>query len=113
MCERDTWELVRVWIPADLSCTGSAHWEDEKIDTCIAPLVRALQEGGINMRWSCCGHGRDFGHICLQDGRMLIITNADLYYRKLHWVRTVLKYALQRQVRYVINRWLVYRDGIR
>jgi len=46
-----------------------------KIDHCIAPIVKALQKGGIDMRASCCGHGKRRGRIELQDGRTLIIDN--------------------------------------
>jgi hypothetical protein len=63
---------VRVKISADLSSTGKEKWKDCHIDTCIAPLVKALQKGGINMRGSCCGHNRGLGEIRLQDGRVLI-----------------------------------------
>ncbi|MHA1952283.1 MAG: hypothetical protein ACW987_20795 [Candidatus Thorarchaeota archaeon] len=44
-----------------------------KIDSCIAPIVNALQMGGINMRGSCCGHGKSEGYIELQDGRYIFI----------------------------------------
>ena len=44
-----------------------------KIDRCIASIVRALEAAGINMRASCCGHGKGDGKIILQDGRELII----------------------------------------
>ena len=71
-CQIDQTE-VRVWVPADLSHTGEARWKLAKIDSCIAPLVKALQEGGINMRGSCCGHGKGSGEITLQDGRVLRI----------------------------------------
>jgi hypothetical protein len=73
MCEHGTHEMVRVKIPADLSHTGEARWKDCGIDACIAPLVRALQEGGIDMRASCCGHGKTHGTIDLADGRRLVI----------------------------------------
>lgn len=73
MCRHGTHELVRVRIPADLAGGGRAKWKRMKIDACIAPLVRALQEAGVNMRGSCCGHGRGRGDIHLQDGRMLLI----------------------------------------
>jgi hypothetical protein len=73
MCELGTTELVRVRIPVDLATGGRAKWKRMRIDACIAPLVRALQEAGINMRGSCCGHGRGCGDIHLQDGRMLVI----------------------------------------
>ena len=42
-------------------------------DPCLAPLVRALNEGGINTVASCCGHGRRPGNIALADGRELVI----------------------------------------
>jgi len=64
---------VAVKIPADLSCAGEEHWKAAKIDSCIADLVRALQEGGIDMRGSCCGHGKTLGSIDLADGRALLI----------------------------------------
>jgi hypothetical protein len=66
-------ELVKVKVPADLSHTGKTFWKQAQIDRCIAPIVKALQEGGIDMRGSCCGHGRQCGEIELQDGRMLLI----------------------------------------
>lgn len=75
MCEWGTHELVRVRIPADLACEGRAKWKRMKIDKCIAPIVRALQEGGINMRGSCCGHGKGPGEIELEDGRLIRITS--------------------------------------
>lgn len=73
MCRWGTETIVRVKIPADLSHTGQAYWKNCGVDACIADLVRALQEGGIDMRGSCCGHGREPGRIDLADGRTLII----------------------------------------
>ncbi len=73
MCEWGNTELIRVRIPKDLSCSGRAKWKRMKIDACIAPIVKALQEGGINMRSSCCGHGKRMGRIALEDGRILLI----------------------------------------
>ena len=64
---------VRVKIPADLSSTGKVKHRKMKIDACIAPLVEALQQGGIDMRGSCCGHGHSVGEIYLQDGRLLLV----------------------------------------
>ena len=75
--------LVKVKIPADLSSTGKVKWKRALIDGCIAPIVRALQKGGIDMRGSCCGHGKGFGDIHLQDNRMLIIIPGQLYYKKI------------------------------
>jgi hypothetical protein len=64
---------VRVKIPADLSHTRRAYRKAVGIDPCIAPLVKALQVAGIDMRGSCCGHGRAVGEIVLADGRTLFI----------------------------------------
>jgi len=65
--------LVKLKIPADLSSHGESYIGYRWIDSCIAPIVKALQEGGIDMRSSCCGHGKGDGKILLQDGRRLII----------------------------------------
>ena len=73
MCKIGEYELVNVKIPADLSHTGKNFWKYCQIDKCIAPIVKALQEGGIDMRGSCCGHGERDGDIHLQDGRILVI----------------------------------------
>jgi hypothetical protein len=73
MCQWGTWTKVRVKVPADLSYSGEEEWRDKDIDACIADLVEALQVAGIDMRSSCCGHGREPGHIELQDGRSLLI----------------------------------------
>lgn len=73
MCQIGEYELVNVKIPADLSHTGKILWKKKQIDGCIASIVRALQKGGIDMRGSCCGHGKMDGDIHLQDGRILII----------------------------------------
>lgn len=81
MCKHGTTEKVSVKIPADLSCTGEEEWREMRIDSCIAPLVKALQEGGIDMRGSCCGHGGNLGDIHLQDNRILLIANRPYPYR--------------------------------
>jgi hypothetical protein len=95
MCTWGTWESVRVKIPADLSATGEARWKDEPIDACIADLVRALQEGGVDMRGSCCGHGSDFGRISLRDGRTLIVTDYTYDQAHMRWALKALWYALK------------------
>jgi len=73
VCKWGTDEEVRVFIPADLSYTGKARFDVKKIDKCIAPIVRALNEAGIYTVTSCCGHGKGDGNIHLYDGRELII----------------------------------------
>lgn len=80
MCKWDDTVLVKVKISADLDRTGKVHWRSKAIDSCIAPIVRVLQESGIDMRGSCCGHGEFPGTIHLQDGRLLLIVNADKYW---------------------------------
>lgn len=42
-------------------------------DPCLAPLVRALNGGGLPTVASCCGHGTHYGSIALADGRQLVI----------------------------------------
>ncbi len=73
MCEWGSEKQVRVKIPEDLSHSGSSYWRSVGIDACIADLVEALQNAGIDMRGSCCGHGKENGRIDLQDGRILIV----------------------------------------
>ena len=66
MCKKGTIEKVLVK-------NLKGKWEEEGIDKCIAPIVEALQKGGIYTKTSCCGHGRPLGSIFLQDGRILLI----------------------------------------
>ncbi len=73
MCKQGNTTLVKVKISADLSHTGKVYWRKAGIDKCIAPLVKALQKGGIDMRGSCCGHNERNGYITLEDKRVLII----------------------------------------
>lgn len=73
MCEWGNTVMVNVKIPADLSCTGKEEWREKPIDSCIAPIVEALQKVGIDMRASCCGHHKGYGAIMLKDGRTLVI----------------------------------------
>lgn len=72
MCKWGNTVNVKVKVPPDLSHTDKAYWREFPIDSCIAPIVKALQDSGIDMRGSCCGHGND-GEILLQDGRILTI----------------------------------------
>lgn len=46
---------------------------DIPIDACIADLVKALNDGGVPTRCSCCGHGKGQGRIDLVDGRVLLV----------------------------------------
>jgi hypothetical protein len=78
MCLPGTATPVRVKIAADLAFDGIEKWKDAMIDSCIAPLIAALQASGIDMRGSCCGHGRGVGEINLSDGRILLIISGPL-----------------------------------
>lgn len=78
MCEHGSETVVRVKIPADLSYNGQERWKNAKIDGCIAPLVDALNKGGIYTRSSCCGHGRGLGGITLENQGELIILSPDV-----------------------------------
>ena len=75
MCEYGNNIKMNVPIPVELSHSGELYWKMMDIDSCIAPIVAALNRAGIYTASSCCGHGKSLGHIWLQDGRALIILN--------------------------------------
>ena len=77
MCINGDTEKVSVKIASDLGAEGIEKWKDCQIDSCIASLVAALQRGGVDMRGSCCGHGRENGSIVLQDGRVLLLLSGE------------------------------------
>jgi len=89
MCNRQL-QNVLVKIPADISGTGFARFKYEAIDACIAPLVEALQKGAVDMRGSCCGHGKRLGEIHLQDGRVLIIADYQEYHKHYETINNLL-----------------------
>jgi hypothetical protein len=74
MCHWGTTIKLRVPIPGNLSYTGQPRWAIKKIDACIAPIVDALNKGGVLTAACCCGHGKMDGNIHLQDGRILTIS---------------------------------------
>ena len=43
------------------------------VDSCIAPLVKALNDAGLCTVASCCGHGKQPGTVALVDGREIRI----------------------------------------
>lgn len=73
MCKWGTDTEVQVTVPADASYTGKDRVDIKKIDACIAPIVRALNEAGIRTDSSCCGHFKRDGWIVLHDGRELAV----------------------------------------
>jgi len=77
MCAHGDDVILRVLMPAHLSCTHAPRWADKAIDCCIAPIVQALNNAGIYTANCCCGHGESDGTIFLHDGRVLIIREVD------------------------------------
>ena len=73
MCKQGNDILLNVPIPAHLSHTGEFRWDVKAIDSCIAPIVDALNKAGIYTSGCCCGHGESDGDIILHDGRTLVI----------------------------------------
>lgn len=43
------------------------------VDACIAPLVQAMNDNGMETVSSCCGHGNRPGEIILADNRSVIL----------------------------------------
>ncbi len=43
------------------------------VDSCVAPIVRALNDAGIITIASCCGHGKRPANVALADGREIFI----------------------------------------
>lgn len=78
MCLWGTDVEVMVPMPASLSHTGAARWAVKGVDSCIAPLVEALNVAGLHTANSCCGHGREPGQIILHDGRVVGITTDEV-----------------------------------
>ncbi|MEW8049266.1 MAG: hypothetical protein AB2809_02720 [Candidatus Thiodiazotropha sp.] len=47
------------------------------VDPCIADIVQALNDAGLQTLASCCGHGKVNGRISLEDGRDLVLMSFD------------------------------------
>lgn len=75
MCEWGNNIVLLVPIPANLSYTDKFRWDYKGVDSCIAPIVQALNDAGIYTANSCCGHGEIDGSILLHDGREIVIKN--------------------------------------
>lgn len=48
----------------------------------ITCAILVLVPGGVDMRASCCGHGKGPGEILLQDGRRLVIERKEAGWRR-------------------------------
>ena len=68
MCKWGTDEWVTICKPTPVQ--GRTRI---KVDSCIAPLVQALSDCGVEMTASCCGHGKARGRIDLADGQIVWI----------------------------------------
>lgn len=64
---------LKLKIDKSLSSTGKTKWKNCQVDDEIADIVKALQDGEIDMLGSCSGHGRGLGEIRLKDGRILYV----------------------------------------
>lgn len=73
MCEWGNTDDVEVTIPSFLSHTGKPYSKVVQIDSCIAKLVKVLNEIGMRTASCCCGHGKHRPCILLQDGRCIVI----------------------------------------
>lgn len=82
MCEHESREAAMVVLARD-SNRKPTVW----CDPCIAPLVGALNDAGIETIASCCGHNHAPGNVILADGRWLLIIppeQVDDVYRDIH-----------------------------
>jgi hypothetical protein len=65
MCNHNDTVPVKVKILADQAWEGRDTWKVKPIDRCIAGVVEELQSAGVDMRGSCCGHGKTKASIVL------------------------------------------------
>jgi hypothetical protein len=70
MCDHSNREVAMVVLYRDETGKPTV-W----CDPCIAPLIKALNDGGIGTLASCCGHGEPerLGWVMLADDRVLHI----------------------------------------
>lgn len=71
MCDHENRERAMTVLRRDADGTPTV-W----CDPCLAPLIGALNDGGIGTVASCCGHGRRPGNVVLADGRELVIASS-------------------------------------
>jgi len=71
VCKWSDKVLLSVPIPDNLSHNGKMFWKNTEVDSCIAPIVKALNDSGIYTSGCCCGHGKTEGTILLHDGEMI------------------------------------------
>lgn len=73
MCQHGDRTMTEVHVHWSIAHEETEVYKPMPIDTCIAPLVKALDDLGIRMLGSCCGHGEMYGQISLVAGGVIII----------------------------------------
>ena len=68
MCKWGTDKIVKLYKPMH-----NSKRTEIAVDACLADLVQALNDAGIETIGCCCGHGKGAGDIQLADGRVLTI----------------------------------------
>lgn len=58
-------------VEMELPVVGDIRCGVADIDSCIAPIIKALNDGGVITKGCCCGHGEVMGYIHLAGGRYL------------------------------------------
>ena len=66
---------MTVPVSARKSYTGKKRMKMMGIDACLAPIVKALLDAGIETEECCCGHGKGPGYLALMDDRCFILVN--------------------------------------
>jgi len=65
MCKRGN------MVEMELPIAGDFRQGIAKVDKCIAPIIKALNAGGVLTKGCCCGHGEIMGYIRLANGKYL------------------------------------------
>jgi hypothetical protein len=99
MCKWGTNTIVKLCKPKPVSGRTEIG-----VDSCIAPLVQALNDAGIATRACCCGHGKGLGDIMLEDGRELMIAQdydtarkiEKMFYGRRKWLINLLMNLVQK-----------------
>jgi hypothetical protein len=73
VCKHGDTIPLQLTVPAHLSHTGKSFVKTCNVDRCVAPIIKALNDGGVLTDGHCCGHEKMWGSISLVDGRWLIV----------------------------------------
>ena len=58
-------------VKMELPIVGDFRQGIADIDKCLAPIIKALNDGGVLTTGCCCGHGEIMGYIHLANGKYL------------------------------------------